>query len=91
MKPIADGLGITVPVNFQTFRRTFATNAQGLGNPKDVQAHLRHTDISTTLKEYTQTIPGSVRNLVNAVSNEVMEGGSLPGLVVIERAQDRGF
>jgi Phage integrase family len=87
MKPIADGLGITVPVNFQTFRRTFATNAQGLGNPKDVQAHLRHSDISTTLNEYTQTIPGRVRKLVNAVANEVMEAGPRLSPSLVERAQ----
>ena len=45
IKPITKQLGIHVPVNFQVWRRTFATNAQGFGNPKDVQAHLRHTDI----------------------------------------------
>jgi hypothetical protein len=46
VKPIAVALGITVPVNFQVLRRTFATNAQGHGNAKDVQTHLRHTDIA---------------------------------------------
>jgi integrase len=49
IKPVAKGLGISGPVNFQVLRRTFATNAQGFGNPKDVQSHLRHTDITTTL------------------------------------------
>jgi integrase len=72
IKPVAKAAGIKVPVNFQVLRRTFATNAQGLGNPKDVQAHLRHSDITTTLNEYTQTIPDSVRKLVNAVTNDVM-------------------
>jgi hypothetical protein len=60
------------PVNFQVLRRRFATNAQGLGNPKDVQTHLRHSDVSTTLNEYTQPIPESVRKLVNAVAEDVM-------------------
>ena len=59
-------------MNFQVLRRTFATNAQGYGNPKDVQAHLRHTDIATTLDVYTQTVPESVRKLVNAVTQDVM-------------------
>jgi integrase len=72
IKPIAGALGITSPVNFQVLRRTFATNAQGYGNAKDVQAHLRHTDISTTLGIYTQPIDESVRKLVNAVAHDVM-------------------
>src|ERR1700683_1721204 len=72
IKPIAAKLGISVPVNFQVLRRTFATNAQGYGNAKDVQAHLRHTDIATTLDVYTQTVPESVRKLVNAVTHDVM-------------------
>ena len=43
---------------------------------RDVQAHLRHTDIGTTLNEYTQSIPDSVRKLVNAVANDVMSSGA---------------
>jgi integrase len=72
VKPIAVALGITVPVNFQVMRRTFATNAQGHGNAKDVQTHLRHTDIATTLDVYTQAIDANVRRLVNAVTTDVM-------------------
>jgi integrase len=73
IKPIATKLAITVPVNFQVLRRTFATNAQGHdGSLKDVQSHLRHTDIATTLDVYTQTVPESVRRLVNAVTHDVM-------------------
>lgn len=78
IKPIAARLGITVPVNFQVLRRTFATNAQGYGNPKDVQAHLRHADISTTLGIYTQEVPESVRKLVNAVAQDVMTSEAPP-------------
>lgn len=72
IKPIAAVLGITSPVNFQVLRRTFATNAQGHGSAKDVQTHLRHTDIATTLGIYTQPIDESVRKLVNAVADDVM-------------------
>jgi integrase len=72
VKPIAKAAGISTPVNFQVLRRTFATNAQGHGNAKDVQAHLRHSDIGTTLNDYTQAIPESVRKLVNAVADDVM-------------------
>src|ERR1700676_803493 len=49
--PLAKSLGIAA-VNFQILRRTFATNAQG-GNPKDVQTHLRHSTIGTTMDVYT--------------------------------------
>jgi integrase len=72
VKPNAKAAGITVPVNFQVLRRTFATNAQGFGNAKDVQTHLRHTDIATTLDVYTQPIDANVRRLVNAVTTDVM-------------------
>jgi integrase len=78
IKPVATGLGISGPVNFQVLRRTFATNAQGFGNPKDVQSHLRHTDITTTLNEYTQSVPESVRKLVNAVADDVMSSNLKP-------------
>jgi len=79
VKPFLKTAGISVPVNFRVLRRTFATNAQGHGNPKDVQAHLRHTDIGTTLNEYTQIIPESVRKLVNAVADDVMGTGQKLG------------
>lgn len=72
IKPIAAKLKITVPVNFQVLRRTFATNAQAFGAMKDVQVHLRHTDIGTTANVYTQPVLESVRKLVNAVANDVM-------------------
>ena len=72
VKPIAAAAGITMPVNFQILRRTFATNAQGLGDPKSVQTHLRHSAIQTTLDVYTQPIDASVRKLVNAVADDVM-------------------
>jgi integrase len=72
VKPIAKAAGISTTVNFQVLRRTFATNAQSHGNAKDVQAHLGHSDIGTTLNEYTQAIPESVRKLVNAVADDVM-------------------
>jgi integrase len=72
VKPAAAALGITVPVCFQVMRRTFATNAQGHGNAKDVQAHLRHSDIATTLGIYTPAVPESVRKLVKAVTDDAM-------------------
>lgn len=72
LRRTARKLGITSKVNFQILRRTFATNAQAFGSPKDVQAHLRHTHISTTMDVYTQPVADSVRRLVNTVANDVM-------------------
>lgn len=72
VKPIAAKLGISVPVNFQVLRRTFATNASAYGDSKSVQAHLRHSDIATTMDVYTMPIGESVRKLVNAVTQDVM-------------------
>jgi hypothetical protein len=59
-------------ISSKSKEQTFATNAQGHGNAKDVQTHLRHSDISTTLGVYTQPIDDNVRRLVNAVTADVM-------------------
>ncbi len=65
-------------MNFQVLRRTFATNAPDHGtNPKDVAAHLRHSNIGATLNCYTQSIPANVRKPVNAVAEDVMAGKKL--------------
>jgi integrase len=65
VRPYAAKLGITLPVNFQVLRRTFAANSQGHENAKEVRTHLRHTGIATTLGVYTQPIDANVRRLVN--------------------------
>ena len=52
-----------------------------------MQAHLRHSDIGTTLNEYTQTIPESVRKLVNAVADDVMTADITHSLMVTGRIQ----
>jgi len=87
IKPHAQMLWILVPVNFQVLRRTFATNAQSHGNAKDVQTHLRHSGIATTLGIYTQPIDESVRKLVNAVAEDVMSSKELEAQVVTTPVQ----
>jgi len=87
VKPLAKAAGITAPVNFQVLRRTFATNAQGLGDPKSVQTHLRHSDIATTLGVYTQPIDQNVRKLVNDVANDVMTSKIAAITAVTKRIQ----
>ena len=49
-----------------------------LRQSQSVQSHLRHTDITTTLNEYTQSVPESVRKLVNAVADDIMGTNSKP-------------
>jgi integrase len=65
-----------VPVNFQVLRRTFATNAQGHGNAKDVQTHLRHADIASNFGRVHAAIDANVRKLVNAVTGDVLTSKS---------------
>jgi integrase len=72
LKPVAERLGITTQVNFQVMRRSFATHAQGLGDSKSVQTHLRHSRITTTMDTYTQPVEENVRALVNRVADSVM-------------------
>jgi integrase len=83
VQPVARSLGITSKINFQILRRTFATNAQAFGSAKDVQAHLRHSHITTTMDVYTQPVADSVRRVVNAVADDVM--GTSP--VQLQRVQ----
>jgi len=52
-------------------RRTFATQVQNLGSVKDAQAQLRHANASTTLGVYTQEIPESVRETVEALDRKL--------------------
>lgn len=56
-------------VNFQAFRRTFATWMQK--NPyatvKDVRGAMRHSSPDQTLEVYMKEIPGGVRNAVEAL------------------------
>jgi integrase len=54
-------------VTMQACRRTCATAMQQHGGVKDIQAHLRHSRASTTLDEYVQEIPASVRAAVESL------------------------
>jgi integrase len=76
--PLAKTLGIA-GLTYQALRRTFATQVQRLGSVKDAQAQLRHAHASTTLGIYTQEIPESVRETVEALDRklfgETAEGG----------------
>lgn len=60
-------------VTFQQCRRTCATlllNGKH-GDLKDVQAHLRHAQASTTLEIYVQQVPASVRAAVESLDRAI--------------------
>jgi integrase len=74
LRPLAEKLGIE-RLNFQILRRTMATQAQGMGSIKDIQAHLRHAKADTTANEYMQSLPESVREMVGSVYQMLAKGG----------------
>ena len=63
-------------VNFQAFRRTFATWMQRTGaTVKDVQGAMRHSSPDQTLKAYMREIPAGVRTAVDALDRMFTEHG----------------
>ena len=60
-------------LTFQSLRRSFATLIHGKGTPKDAQTQMRHRDILMTLNVYTQPIPESVKNSVEALDAELLK------------------
>ena len=72
IQPIAKKLGIpTKLVTIRVLRRTAATDLQKFGTVKDNQSFLRHSSPTTALVHYVQTIPGSLREAVNARAHAV--------------------
>jgi integrase len=74
LNPLAERLGLP-KLNFQVMRRTMATQAQGMGSVKDIQAHLRHAKADTTANEYMQELPESVKKMVGSVYLMLVKGG----------------
>jgi integrase len=62
-------------ITFQVCRRTCGTLMQNHGNVKDIQAHMRHAQASTTLGVYIQQIPESVQNAVHSLYRELFGAG----------------
>jgi integrase len=69
--PLAEKLGLTVPLTFQVLRRSHATRNQK--TPKDAQAHLGHRSIVTTMNIYAQEIPASVKRMVARDERQLRE------------------
>ena len=67
IKPAARALGIPW-LNWQVLRRSHATWLKLAGaDPKDAQAQMRHSRVTTTLDIYQQFIPESQRRAVNSL------------------------
>lgn len=68
LKPIARKMGLDW-VNWQVLRRSHATWLKLAGaDPKDAQALMRHSRVTTTLEIYQQFIPESQRRAVEQLS-----------------------
>ncbi len=71
LKPAARKLGLGY-VNWQVLRRSFGTWLKIAGaDPKDTQALMRHSRISTTMDIYVQDVPESQRKAVDRLSKMV--------------------
>jgi integrase len=71
--PLSEKLELPT-VTFQVLRRSHATRNQA--KSKDVQAHLGHKSIVTTLGIYTQEIPASVAAMVQADEDAILKSAS---------------
>jgi integrase len=71
LKPIAANAGIP-DMTYRALRRTFATEFQRHGSPKDAQAQLRHSKLEMT-GWYMREIPESVRTAVAEMDTEICQ------------------
>ena len=71
LKPIAAKAGIP-DLTYRALRRTFATEFQRHGSPKDAQAQLRHSKLEMT-GWYMREIPESVRAAVEHMDAEMRQ------------------
>ena len=71
LKPIAATAGIA-DMTYRGLRRTFATEFQRHGSPKDAQAQLRHSKLEMT-GWYMRDIAQSVRSAVEEMDAEICQ------------------
>jgi integrase len=71
LKPIAATAGIP-DMTYRALRRTFATEFQRHGSPKDAQAQLRHSKLEMT-GWYMRDIPEGVRSAVAEMDSEICQ------------------
>ena len=73
LKPVALRAGI-LDFTFQATRRTCGTHFQRHGNPKDAQAHLRHSELAMT-GLYMKEIPEQIQEAVESLYAELCGAG----------------
>lgn len=61
-------------LNFQIIRRTMATLAQDVANPKNIQGMMRHRRLATTTEVYIQQSETGVRSTINLMHDMLMDG-----------------
>ena len=88
LSPLAASKGVP-GVTFQALRRTFATHFQKHGKPKDAQAVMRHSNISTTMNIYTQLIPDSARQALSSMYDELFSKAPAPASVGLSTERER--
>jgi integrase len=71
LKPIAAKAGVS-DMSYRALRRTFATEFQRHGSPKDAQAQLRHSKLEMT-GWYMREIPESVPSAVAEMDAEICQ------------------
>lgn len=64
---------VTSDLNHQILRRTTGTHAQKLGNTKEVQSLLRHSNPNTTLLHYIKTLEPGVAALAEALDAQLVK------------------
>jgi integrase len=71
--PAGDAVGIT-KLNYQMFRRGFATEANADGmNDKLIQGQMRHSSVNTTRDIYMQTVPSRQHAAIERFTKLVMK------------------
>jgi integrase len=70
-------------VTMQICRRSCGTymNSGGHGNPKDIQAHLRHAQVTTTMNVYVQPVSDSTRRAVESLDGALFGGWANAALI----------
>jgi integrase len=88
--PILDRLGIA-RCGLHAFRRTVGTHMLASGaSPKDVQRQLRHEDVKTTLRIYTEAIGDTQRKAAERVAGLLMSRKKEAGSVGAGRGMESG-
>jgi len=72
VRPAAQETGITVPIGWHTFRRSFSSWLKTSGaDMKVVQELMRHANLRTTMDLYTQAPMGAKREAQKKIAEQL--------------------